>query len=172
MRTNFDNTKHLCNRIIKNIHERTDALANTGAAMVESDMRNYRTHGGTGRWGRGRWSMPTGASAASIYRVKTDGDSSYNEAAARFTALVGPAGRPVGELVLDEYRPRHGRGVAGASFGSCSLIVGFWEYGHHNYFTGRVESAPLISWTAFVLYKRMKTHYLRILDDWETFTGS
>ena len=146
----------------RNIQQRTDALANTGAALFQQELEQLN------RGGSQRLYSDTGATAASVYRVHGDGDSNYGEAVARFTALAGTtapkayAGRPLEQIIFPEWELHSEPGQLKAAFASFSLIAAFWEYGHHNEFTGQYESVPILSWTAFVLWQRMKTYYRNI----------
>lgn len=150
-----------------NVRTRTDQLASTGAYLLKQDIYRGAKHGGT-RVVWNRWNgWGTGASQASIYHVNSRRVSNYDTARGEFVAKAGAdyTGKPrtLDDLIFEEFVPSEQPGVIKSAFASLSLVVAFWEYGHHNTYTGQYESVPILSWTAFAMYQKMKTHYANIM---------
>jgi hypothetical protein len=161
-------------RIEKNVQKRTDKLAAQGAYDFRAHIqRSIGRKGifGPGNGSRNVWNKvrlgrntQTGASAASVYFIDSQ-KSTYDEQRSEFIGRAGNdyAGRSMDEIIFEELDVKSSPGHYRAAFASMSLIIAFWEYGHHNRFTGRYEYMPLMAHTIAGLYNKLAAHYSDIL---------
>lgn len=141
---NYNRTPQLVSHIIQQAQTNIDQIALEAEELLKTDLA-------TRDWASGsHHSLDTGASANSVYHVLGNGNTNYDETAANFVSLASRdviyGGRPLAEIVFAPLSPEIKPGRYSSIMASLSLILAFWEYGHHNKLTGNYESAPIISY--------------------------
>jgi hypothetical protein len=156
-----NNMRSLLTRIENNVQKRTDYLVRMAETLYQQNMQASYRQDSNNFWGQ------SGASIASIYTIMTSGESSYEAQRAAFSTLyyrVHSSSRTLDEVTFDELEVKSSPGKYRALMASMSLIVAFWEYGHHNRFTNMYEHRPILAHTYYSLLPTIRKQYMGILS--------